>query len=59
MFKVSENIPFQVGGADIFRAVGEVKEITDPYPTNQKSACLFLAQLTFDNTKSAELVKWL
>jgi hypothetical protein len=31
-------------GHDIFRAVGEVAEITDPYPTNQKSACLFLSK---------------
>jgi hypothetical protein len=29
-------------GHDIFSAVGEVVEITDPYPTNQMSACLFL-----------------
>jgi hypothetical protein len=26
-------------GHDIFRAVGEVAEITDPYPTKQKYAC--------------------
>jgi hypothetical protein len=36
-------IPYLLGH-DIFRAVGEVAEITDPDPTNQKSACLFLSK---------------
>jgi hypothetical protein len=31
-------------GHDIFRLVWEVTEMTNPYPTNQKSACLFLSK---------------
>jgi hypothetical protein len=31
-------------GHDVFRAVWEVTEITDPYSTNQKSECLFLSK---------------
>jgi hypothetical protein len=38
-------IPYLLGH-DIFRALGVVAEITDPYPTNQKSACLFLSVST-------------
>jgi hypothetical protein len=39
-------------GHDIFRAVGEVTEITDPHPTNQKSACLFLSKHVLDASLS-------
>jgi hypothetical protein len=38
------NVHYITLGHDIFRAVGEVAEITDQYPTNQKSACLFLSK---------------
>jgi hypothetical protein len=36
-------IPYLLGH-DIFKAVGEVTEITDPYSTNQKYPCLFLSK---------------